>query len=168
MTTARATEELWDALCAVREPLMALSVTVWEDRPENGELILADSVGDAVAEASGWLEGAIAAVREPADLGASLVDCGQQFDRLEKAFWSDLASYERLAEVEVLRTERPLWSGWARGVRRYVSDCGELIHHARAALFGCWRELTSELRRSLVTVNATGVGQHIATVKEQA
>ncbi|MEA2443421.1 MAG: hypothetical protein QOJ12_713 [Thermoleophilales bacterium] len=175
MTTARAAEELWDALCALREPLVALNVTVWEDRPRNDEVMLADSLGDTVVEACGWLEGAIGAVREARDnagdaaaLSDSLVDCGEQFDRLERTFWSGLASYERLAEVDALGGERSAWRGWSRGVCSSVADCGAVLHQARAALFGCWRELAGEFGRSLVTVNTTSVGQQISPARGRA
>jgi hypothetical protein len=164
MTGRRAAEELWDALCAVREPLVALSVTVWEDRPADDDVMLADKVGDAVVDVCGWLEGAIGAVRDARDavgVGDSLADCGHHFDRLEKSFWSDLASHERLAEVDALGSERPRWSGWAGGVRRGVGDCGALIHDARTALFQWWREASHE-RKPVVAVTATNIGQHFA------
>jgi hypothetical protein len=172
MSTRRATDELWDALCALREPLLALSVTAWEDRPEHHDSMLADRLGDAVVEACGWLEGAIGAVREARDTGGdtatlrdALVVCSEQFDRVERSFWSEVASYERVDEIVVLGREQRRWSGWAAGVRRSVDEACTLIHDALAALLACWRELTGELGRSLVTVSATSVGQFTTTGK---
>jgi ribosome modulation factor len=168
MSTRRAVEELWDALCSLREPLIALSVTVWEDRPEDHESMLADRLGDVVVEACGWLEEAIGAVREARGtsqnvetLRDALASCGEQLDRFERGFWSDLASYDALDQVVGLGRERAAWHGWAAGVHRGVEESCAFVHAARAALLGCWRELTGEIWRPLVSVNTTSVGQQI-------
>ena len=65
----------------------------------------------------------------------------------------------------MLGREQRRWSGWAAGARRSIDEGCAAIHDALAALLACWRELTGELGRSLVTVNATSVGQFTTTGK---
>jgi hypothetical protein len=170
MTVVHAFEELWDCLCGLREPLIALSVTVHEDRPADGDLMLADSLGDSVLEACGWLEGALGALRpargaagDPPLLRDALVAFGADFERLERTFWTQLAAYDRLAAVAALARERTEWRGWASGVRRGIDECASALHEARPAQLACWRELTTAPARSLLTINTTTIGQQLAT-----
>jgi hypothetical protein len=173
MSVERSTELLWDRLCALREPFVALSVTVWEDRPANEEQMIADSVGDTVTEARGWLEGASGAlmdVRQRSDAIRlrHMAVCSEQFDHLERTFWSELCAYERMDAVVTLGHERHTWAGWSAEVRRSIVDCAGLLHEARSALLACWESLALSSATPAVSVNATNIGQQVAAPTDSA
>ena len=105
---------LREALHRWCEALEGLRITLTEDRPAPGFSALADRLGDATDEVSGWLQ--------EAEAGLALPDADQTIPRLvSRALRTQgdvlfgclhQAQLDRLA-----RTGGPSWHGWVTAVR---------------------------------------------------
>jgi hypothetical protein len=148
MTSARGIQTLWAALCSLRDPLIALSVAIQEDQPPgDDDLVLVEHLDNATTDVRGWLEnmlGFAGRARLSDERFGSLTRITELWDRLERRFWSDIASYERLSEVVDLGRERPEWSGWTGSIERWVNDSAAAVHDVRTSLLTSWQDLAAE------------------------
>lgn len=165
--------ELPNTIRRLRDSLLALQLTVREDLPLHGSVVLVDQFGDAVDDSLGWLEDSLAAAVEvqqcakhPVDIDRArraLVICQDQFHRMEQRFHSDLISYEKLKDLTGFgRSRRGEWIGWVKSVRKGLEECRTPMDDVSKALLACWQEIAEHAGMTSVSVQATNIGQQIA------
>jgi hypothetical protein len=171
MTLEAAFEDLCMLLEKLHEGFIGLRTTVVEDRPLDGDSVLADVFGDAAEELLGWLDEAIAAAGEgrqaaayPIDLERSrraLATCQERFIRISHHFSSNLVAYERIAElIRLGRLRKGEWRAWAAGVKEALDRCEEPLYDVNLCLFRCWQEIADHLALGSVSVRATYLEHH--------
>ncbi|HEV2708529.1 MAG TPA: hypothetical protein VGV59_21625 [Pyrinomonadaceae bacterium] len=172
---------LYAQLQRLHDALMALRVTIIEDRPlEGARVMLLDAFGDATEDAVGWLEEALVSVAPHAQLfkgegtfdtdGArqTLVFCQEQFNRISHRFMFDLLAYDRIAELMRLGQERRgEWRVWAASVKQSLEGCQQHLYDTNQALFRCWQELAERVGMTSVSVRATNIGQQLTVPTSQ-
>jgi hypothetical protein len=140
----------------IYDALLGLRLTVVEDKPLAGDVVLVDAFGDAADELLGCLEEALTAATEgqqavayPAEVDRArraLTRCQECFNRLRRRFASDLMSYERIAELMSLGQERQgEWLAWAYSVKEALEQCQQLLNDIDHALFMCWQEIAERV-----------------------
>lgn len=118
------------------DALLALRVTVIEDRPLDEGTLLVDSLGDLAEE---LLVGAgeAAAYARAGDLSS----CHETYHRVLGRFAADLVSYERIAEIVRLgRSRGGEWQAWSGSVRAGAEACRSPLDEVGDSLLACWRE----------------------------
>ena len=178
MALEAAFQDLCARLAALREALSGLRTTVVEDKPLRGDVVLVDVFGDAAEDLLGWLEEALAAasagqraVDHSVDLDRarrSLITCQERFSRIAHRFSTDLAPYERVADLTRLGRERGgEWRAWANSVKEAFGWCHQPLFDVNQALFRCWQEIAERATMSSVSIRATNtnVGQRITLPK---
>ena len=171
MALEAAFQELVAQLGTLRDSLMGLRVTVVEDRPLVGGVILADTLGDSVEDLLGWLEEALEgavegqqAVGHPTDVDRarrSLTACQEQYNRIAHRFSSELISYERMEQLTSLGHQRGRgWLAWTDSVKEALDRCQQPLYDTNQALFFCWREIAE--RAGMTSVSVQAIGQQIS------
>lgn len=166
--------ELTESLRKLRDSFLALQLTVREDVPSEGGVVLVDKVGDALDDSLGWSEEALTgalqaerAVAPPAnvDLARRALSSSQErFHRLQHRFQSELVSYQRLKDLSAFgRSRRGEWSAWVRSVRDGLEQCQGPLEQASRCLSECWQEIAERAAMTSVSVHSTNIGQQIAT-----
>jgi hypothetical protein len=170
MALAPAFHELTARLDRLREALLALRVTVAEDRPLAGEALLVDQLDEAVEEAVGYLEEAVGAagqgkkaVEAPVDLErarTALAACHAKVNLFGRRLCADLLGFERIAGLRRLARRRGgEWPPWALSVQRGAEACRQPLHEVHEALLDCWQEVAE--RSAAVSVHAVGIGRQV-------
>ncbi len=170
MALQKSFQDLCTRLHELQEVLEALNTTVEEDRPRRRDVVVASSLGDAVLAVRGILEesraaadDAYAAVGHPLDADRArqaLTTCQERFHRFAGEFSQDLASHERMADLNSVARERGRdWANWVKVVSQGLEQCQALVEVGREALFLCWQELTERLGTAAVPVRNTCIGQ---------
>jgi hypothetical protein len=164
--------ELSTEMRKVYDTLVALRLTVVEDKPLRGQAALVDRMEDTILELMGWLDEALKAVRagrsavaNSADLNGArraLAICQERFHRIERQFAADLVSYEMLKDLASLGSERGReWLLWANSVKGGIEQCRQPLDGASKALAGCWQEIAERVGMTSVSVQTTNIGQKI-------
>ena len=161
--------QLTEALRKLRDCFLALQLTAREDTPREGAVVLVDSFGDAVDDCMGWLEEAFAAAIEArqavavSDLAAArrgLAGCQEKFHLVERRFFADLVSYERVKDLTAFaRRRHPEWRSWVKSIRMGADQCRQPFDEVSRELMCCWQEMAD--RAASVSVQSTNVGQQI-------
>jgi hypothetical protein len=159
-------------LYELRSALTDLRTTTVEDKPLEDDIVLVDILSDAVDDLLGWSEGALAAALEAQqavapllDLqgaGRALVACQSRFQTLVQHFATDLAGYERIAEV--LRCGRRRggeWHAWARSVHTAIDRTRQPLAQVGEELVACWQELIEHTGGTTIGVRTTTIGPHL-------
>jgi hypothetical protein len=152
----------------LHEALEGLRLTVVEDKPLTGDVILVDQLGNTVDDLLGWVEelyntaaaghAAVQTSRDVEKARQALIACHQQFHQTSQRFTNDLAAYDRLTEVLALGHGRPgEWCSWARGTKEAIEDCAHYFTDCSHALFVCWQELTEHPGLFVSSRSAAGV-----------
>jgi hypothetical protein len=160
-----------------RDRFLEVLLTLREDCP--GELAIADHFADAVEDLRGRIEEALEAAVEgernvghPIDLeGArrALQQCQEKFDTVDHQFFSDVASYEQLDELNNMGRNRDSeWAAWAEAVRQGIDHCRQQIEQARSAMKVCWQEIAERVGTTNVSISTTNIGQKIVTAHADA
>jgi hypothetical protein len=172
-------KELCEALRRLRDELQALRVTVVEDKPRAGEVMLVDEFGNTTEEALGWIEEALVAATESRRAviarfdqeGArrALVQSQEQFHQSALRLSADLLAYERIEELMRLgRARRGEWQAWCGGVKESLDRCQAHLFAIYQTLFTCWQELLERAAANSVSVQTTNIGQQISAPEEAA
>src|SRR5580693_4667709 len=113
--------------------LVAVRLTVAEDKPVRGEAALAGHMEDTILDIMGTLDEGLKAARSAqravghTDLNAArraLTVCQERFHRIEQQFAADLISYEKLKDLARLGNERRgEWIPWATSVKQGIEQC---------------------------------------------
>ena len=129
------------------ETLLALRVTVVEDRPLDEGTLLVDVLGDVAEELLGGARQALAHARE-----GELAACHEEYHRLQRRLAADLTSYERIAELIRLGHSRGgEWKAWAGSVRAGAEACRQPLDETGEALLACWQEMTEHAESRVKT-----------------
>jgi len=166
--------ELFSQLRKLQDTLVALRLTVVEDKPLAGEAALVDYFEDTILDLMGLLEESLKAARaaqkavgQSPDLNAArraLTICQQRFHRIEQQFAADLVSYEKLKDLAGLgHARRGEWMPWAGSVKQGIEQCREPIEAARTALAACWEEIAERVGMTSISVHSTNIGQKIVS-----
>jgi hypothetical protein len=159
-------------LSALREAAESLQITVVEDRPLSGGVLLVERLGNAVDDLRGWVEeslvaaaDALAAVGNPLDeykARNALAQANRLFLRVEYKFLSEEMSCDQLRELTKFgRRGGREWLGWSGSVIQALTQCRGLVHEVDEALLLAWQELSERLGSAGVSIQATSIGQQI-------
>jgi hypothetical protein len=140
--------------------LTELRTSFVEDRPGETDLALFSHLGQSIDDlVSVTIEAAnaLAAAATSDDAGndremrRGLVAAHELVNKMGRVFDGELASYERLREVEMVAARRGrAWGAWLRAVRRSLDDCQQALYRVQAALLECWRDLADRQRPGVV------------------
>lgn len=166
--------EFLNELKKLRDTLVALRLTVAEDKPTKGEAALVDQFEDTILDTLGLLDECLtgartaqAAVGNRIDLNGArraLSTCQDRFHQIELQFTTNLLSYEKLKDLARLGSERRgEWLAWARSVKQGIEQCRPQLDAASKALACCWEELAERAGTTSVSVHTTNIGQKILT-----
>jgi hypothetical protein len=166
---------LTTAFEAMREALQSLGLTVIEDRPSHGEVLLVERLGNLVEDLRGWAEEGLAtamrgreAVTHPPDLHRARHTLGvanECFIRLEYRFLDEAVSYETVdALVRFGRQRGREWLSWSGSVVQALDGCRKPLQVLDEALLHAWQELAERLGTRSVSLQTTNIGQQISTL----
>jgi len=158
---------------AATEGFQSLRLTVIEDRPTRGEVLLVERLGNLVEDLRGWLaEGQAAAtdarqaVAHPLDsyrARQSLGVANERFNRLEGQFFNEAVSHKTIDELERFARQRGgEWFGWSGSVVIALQSCREPLRALGEAILWAWQELSERLGSGSLLVQNTNIGQHMA------
>jgi hypothetical protein len=163
--------ELSSQLRKLRDMLVALRLTIAEDKPLKGQAALVDHLEDTILDLMGSLDECLAAARgaqksvgHPLDMDGArraLTTCQERFHQIEQHYLADLASFEKLKDLESLGGRGGEWRSWAASAKDGVEQCRQPLDGASRALAGCWQEIAERVGMTSVSVQATNIGQKI-------
>jgi hypothetical protein len=170
--------ELLSEFRKLQDMLVAVRLTVAEDKPVNGEAALAGHMEDTILDIMGSLDEGLKAARSAqravgnaTDLNGArraLTICQDRFHRIEQQFGADLISYEKLKDLARLGNERRgEWIPWATSVKQGIEQCREPLDAASKALSACWQEIAERAGTTNISVQATNIGQKIVSRAEE-
>jgi hypothetical protein len=172
MALEAAFRELFGELRKLHDTLVAVRLTVVEDKPLKSEAALVDRMEDTILDIMGFLDEAMKAARvaqkgaaNGADLNAvrrALATCQERFHRIERQYADDLVSYELLKDLASLGSERRgEWLPWSNSVKEGIEQCRQPLDGASKALAACWQEIAERVGMTSVSVMNTNIGQEI-------
>jgi hypothetical protein len=161
----------------LHDMLLAVRLTVVEDKPVRGEAALVDHLEDTILDIMGLLDDASKAarsahraVRNVPDLNGArraLTICQGRFHNIERQFADSLISYEKLKDLASLGNERRgEWLPWSNSVRQGIEQCREPLDAVSEALAACWQEIAERAGMNSVSVHSTNIGQKIVSNSE--
>jgi len=162
--------ELILELGKVQDTLVALRLTVVEDKPAKGDAALVDRLGDVILDMMGFLDEALNSARtaqkrtgHTLDLNAArraLTTCQERVHRIGQLFAVELVSYEILKDLASLgHQRRGEWVPWTNSVKQGIEQCREPLDLAAKALAACWQEIAERVGTTSVSVTNVNVGQ---------
>jgi len=168
-------QEYCEHLLTLRQGLQQARITVVEDQPAEGSVILVDRYSDAVDDVLGCLEEALANAQDAkrAALAADSPDRIRQalsashctWLRLSRHYAQELIDYERLTELtRFTRKNGREWASWLEAVRSAVEQHTEIMSSIDRVLLRSWEEMTEHAGRSSISVRTTSIGQQIRAV----
>jgi hypothetical protein len=163
--------ELYNQFKRLQDNLLALRLTVAEDKPLRGETVLVDRLEDSITDTMGLLDDCLhtsrsaqKAVGRP-DLNRArraLNKCQEQFHCAGCKFREELVSYEKLRDLATLGGKRGgEWASWAGSVKHGLEQCREPLEGASKALAGCWQELAEHSGKTSIVIHSRNLGQKI-------
>jgi hypothetical protein len=177
MSLEAALASLRSELARLHDVISALRVTVMEDRPSRGAVILVDQLDNVVTELSSALEEADAHavqalhMNQPNGLLENVRAILRKIQDLVNLFTAsyvgELASHERIEQLLEMGRERGReWREWSQEVKTAIERCQAPLRVVTSAMADCWSELADRLARNSVSVQATNIGQQI-TVRDE-
>jgi hypothetical protein len=171
--------ELFSELRKLKDTLVAVRLTVVEDKPVTGEAALVDHMEDTILDIMGSLEEALKAARSAqkavghaTDLNGArraLTICQERFHQIERQFAADLISYEKLKDLASLGSaRRGEWIPWATSVKQGIEQCRYPLDGVSKALAACWQEIAERVGLTSISVQATNIGQKIVSKVEDS
>ncbi|HEX8183634.1 MAG TPA: hypothetical protein VF747_02750 [Blastocatellia bacterium] len=172
MALLAAFQDLCLQLQKLHDSLFGLRVTIVEDKPLKGDVMLVDKYCDAAEDMVGWWEeagesasAALQAVTHPADFGSArraLINCHDAYTRISQRFTSELTDYERMAELtSFARSRRGEWEAWVNSVKEALDRCQQPLFDVYQSISLCWQEMTDRNAMTSVSVQMTNTGQKI-------
>jgi hypothetical protein len=163
---------LCNSLQSLHGVLDGLRLTVTEDVPKRGSVLLVDQVGEEVTELLALteesLEAAIESQRaagqpyDPNQMRRSLAVSQRQFHRLSQILFSRLLAYEPIASlVQFARKRGREWMAWLDTLRHGLDKCRPALETVGDAYFQCWQEIGERLIAGPVSLHTTNIGQQI-------
>jgi len=168
--------ELFSELKKLQDTLVALRLTVSEDRPRRSDVALVDHLEDTILNLMGTLEEALKGARAAQNAVAHHVDldgarraltvCQERFHRIELEFSADLVSYEKLRDLASLAARGGEWHSWANSVKQGIEQCRQPLDGSGKALAACWQEIAERAGMTSISVRTTNIGQKIISKLE--
>ena len=160
MALERAFHELTTQLRRLRDALHAANITEVQDRPLKGETAVADAFGDHLADSIGLVDEALrhalaaqeaVGPRLDLDQARRTLSKGQEvFRTVERRYFIDLVSYDRLADLmQVARERGHEWKPWTESLKYELEQCRQPMEEVGASFIRCWEELAEILAVSL-------------------
>jgi predicted lipid-binding transport protein (Tim44 family) len=177
MSLEAALGALRSELAGLQDVMSALHVTVMEDRPARGAVILVDRLDNVVTELSSALEEADARAAQALQIDqphgplenvrAILRQIQELLNRFTAKYVGELASHHAIEQLLQMGRERGReWRAWSQEVKTAVERCQIPLGTVASAMADCWSELADRLARNSVSVQATNIGQQI-TVRDE-
>lgn len=119
----------------------------------------------AIFEAKGWARAALQSATRAAEFDKvrrALVQCQTKFHHVEEIFAECLVSYDKLKELERVRSRNLDWSSWGKRVRETIEECRDPLAKVSKAIGLCWEDLAERSGIINVSVSTTGVVQNLA------
>jgi hypothetical protein len=171
-------QDLFTGLRKLRDMLVAVRLTVVEDKPVRSEAALVDHLEDTILDIMGRLDEALKAARVAQKAVANVTDlngarraltvCQDRFHRIERQFAQELISYEKLKDLAALGSERRgEWLPWSNSVKQGIEQCRQPLDQVSKALAVCWEEIAERVGMTSVSVQATNIGQKIVSRVEE-
>lgn len=156
--------------------MLALQITIAEDKPQADESALVDLFGDALADQIGWLAeaqqaveraGRVAEERRPVrQLWPALITCDERLTQIEYACF-DLLSHNRMTPLVHLGRQRGgEWRAWLSSVQQGLDAVQSALYTCRQTLVLCKRELAAQT--DVITVQNTAIGQQFYGVQPES
>jgi hypothetical protein len=169
-------ESLRRELARLQEVVSALQVTVAEDKPVAGAVVLVDQLDNLVTDLSGTVEEADARAAQviqgnqlngpPDQSRIALREIHGLINRFTALYAGELAAHDPVEQLLEMGRERGReWRDWSQVVKTAIERCAAPMKAAAGAIMECWSELAERLARSSISVQATNIGQHI-TLRE--
>jgi hypothetical protein len=166
-------QQLATTFDAVREMLQNLGLTVIEDRPPHGEILLVERLGNMVDDLRGWAEeGCVAvnaarqAVAYPPDMQRArqeLATAQERFLLLKYRFFDEAVTQRTIDALLRFGHQRGReWLGWVKSVVLALEACRAPLRMLDEALLQAWKELVERLGVRSMSVHATSISQQIA------
>jgi hypothetical protein len=162
---------LFSELRKLHDMLIALRLTVAEDKPHKGDAALVDHLGDSILDLMGLLDGCLKSARaaqkavgHPIDMDGArraVTTCQEGFHKIEHQFAAELVSYEKLRDLANLRERGTEWRLWSNTVKQGIEQCRAPLDSASKALAACWQEIAERVGMTSVSVQTTNIGQKI-------
>jgi len=163
---------------AADEAFQSLRLTVIEDRPPRGEILLVERLGNLVEDLRGWLaEGQAAAanarqaVDHPLDgyrARQALGLANERFIRLEGQFFNEAVSHRTIESLERFGRQRGgEWFGWSGSVVMALQACREPLRALDEAILRAWQELSERLGSGSLLVQNTSIGQQVTAPPQE-
>lgn len=157
----------------LHDVFQALRITMVEDQPLSGGVLLIERCSDAVENLFGWVEGGLAAAVEAQEaMGAThdfnrarraLIASQQRFGQLNDQFL-EFTSFDQVTELMRFgRKRRGEWLAWVKTVRNASAQCSVPMRDVRDTLVRAWHELAEHAGTASVSVQTTTIGQQIST-----
>ncbi len=170
-------QALFTELRKLHDTLVAVRLTVVEDKPIRGGSALVDQLEDTILDVMGLLDESLKASRAAqravgnvTDLNSArraLTVCQDRFHRIERQFAAELVSYEKLTDLTTLGSERRgEWLPWSNSVKEGIDQCRQPLDGASKALAACWQEIAERVGMNSISVQTTNIGQKIVTKLE--
>jgi hypothetical protein len=162
MTLDSALEHLWTRVHGLRDAVVAMQLTVVEDRPRDSDVVpveaLGDAVGDLLAAVQETLEAtsdglhAIQAGDGHGAVRGALLRAHRAANHAGRRLADDVADRARLGDLDDLTRRRGFaWRPWMAGVVDAVDRCRPPLWAVQESLLGCWSELTDRLAEPSAT-----------------
>jgi hypothetical protein len=166
-------QQLASGFDAAREMLQNLGLTVIEDRPPHGEVLLVERLGNLVDDLRGWTEESCAAiatarqaVTHPPDLQRAREALGTAHERfllLKYRFFDEAVTHRTIDALLRFGHQRGReWLGWVKSVVLALEACRGPLRELDEALLQTWKELGERLGTRSMSLHATNIGQQIA------
>jgi hypothetical protein len=166
-------QQLATAFDAVREMLQNLGITVIEDRPPHGEVLLVERLGNLVDDLRGWAEegctcivAARQAVAHPPDIQRVRLELGaaqEHFLSLKYRFFDEAMTHRTIDALLRFGQQRGReWLGWVKSVVLALEACRVPLRLLDEALLQAWKELVERLGSRSLSLHTTNIGQQIA------
>jgi hypothetical protein len=160
------------AFDTLREAFHDLGLTVIEDRPPRGEVLLVERLGNLVDDLGGWTQESCAsaaeaaqAIAHPPDLyraRRALGAANEGLLRVQFRFFGEAVSYDALEALLSFGRQRGReWAGWSKGVVQALDACRSPLRASSGACLQAWLELGERFGRTLSLQNTT-IGQHVS------
>jgi hypothetical protein len=171
-------QDLVAKLGALREAVTGLQITVIEDRPLDGGVLLVERLGNATDDLRGLVEEAFAAALEatqavgnPLDsyrARNALANANRQFVCLEYKFLIEQLSADHLNELRKLgRNHGREWHGWTGSVIDALTQCRGPVRDVDDAFLSSWQDLSERLGSGGVSVQTTNIGAIAAPTRQR-
>jgi hypothetical protein len=169
MALDSALEGLWTGVHGLRDAVVAMQLTVVEDRPHGSDVVPVQALGDAVhdllaavqetLEASSDGLGALRAGGGPGAVRGPLLGAQEAANEAGRLLADQVADRLRLGDLDALAHSRGrAWELWMTGVTEAIDRCGPALWAVQEGLLTCWSELTDRLTVPLAPP-ATGTGR---------